>query len=485
MVGPSSHDAAGLRALLADRVEVAYDAAGRGRGLRIVVNVGTMAHFCVQDRLTGFGRYFTEAWTTRAAGAKFRAVASAADKPGGQRVQYDAVTGRVVHETRAHGVGWTGHLQETIPLAVYSICPRFPDRGDLGFEVNLKQKSTDYRELVAQDPGAVLKGLTADPFVGPSSHDAAGLRSLLADRVEVAYHTAGRGWGLRIKVNVGTMAHICIQDQLTGFGQYVTEAWTTRPAGAEFRAVVTPAAEHSGQSVQYTALTGQLIKGDDPSGVLWVGHIQETIPQAVYSLCPSFPDRADLGFEVNPKQTSTDYQELVAQDPGAVLKGLLDEPFVGPSSHNAAGLRVLLTDRVEVAYDAAGRGLGLRIVVNVGTMGHFCVQDGIAPLGRYFTEAWTMRPRGAEFRAVVTPADEPTGWLMQYTAVTGRLVKGGPTYGVLWAGHMQETIPRAVYSLCPRFPDRRDLGFEVNPKQKSTDYRELVAQDPGAVLKGL
>ena len=69
--------------------------------------------------------------------------------------------------------------------------------------------------------------------------------------------------------------------------------------------------------------------------------------------------------------------------------------------------------------------------------------------------------------------------------MTGRLVKGGPIHGVLWAGHLQETIPLAVYSLCPSFPKPGALGFEVNPKQTSTDYQELVAQDPGAVLKGL
>ena len=293
---------------------------------------------------------------------------------------------------------------------------------------------------------------TAGPMVGPSSHDAAGLRALLTDRVEVAYDVAGRGRGLRIKVNVGTMGHFCVQDRLTGFGRYVTEAWTTRSARAEFRAIVTPAAEHSGQSVQYDAVTGQLIKGDDPSGVLWTGHLQETIPLAIYSLCPSFPDPSALGFEVNPKQTSTDYQELVAQDPEAVLKGHLAEPFVGPSSHNAAGLRVLLTDRVEVTYHTGRRGWGLRVKVNVGTMGHFCFQDELTGSGHYFTRAWTTRPRGAEFRAVVTPADEPTGWPMQYDAVTGRLVKGGPIHGVLWAGHLQETIPQAVYSLCPSFP---------------------------------
>ncbi len=160
-------------------------------------------------------------------------------------------------------------------------------------------------------------------------------------------------------------------------------------------------------------------------------------------------------------------------------------PMVGPSSHDARSLRALLADRVAVDYHTAGLGRGLRIKVSVGTVGHFCVQDELTGSGRYFTEAWTTRPRGAEFRAVVTPADEPTGWPMQYDAVTGRLVKGGPIHGVLWAGHLQDTIPLAVYSLCPRFPDRRDLGFEVNPKQKSTDYRELVAQDPGAVLKGL
>ncbi len=160
-------------------------------------------------------------------------------------------------------------------------------------------------------------------------------------------------------------------------------------------------------------------------------------------------------------------------------------PMDGPSSHDAAGLRSLLADRVEVAYDVAGRGRGLRIVVNVGTMGHFCVQDGIAPLGRYFTEAWTTRPSKQGNLAVVTPADQLSGSLVQYNTETGRLVKGGPTHGVLWAGHLQATIPLAVYSLCPRFPERGDLGFEVNLKQAATDYRELVAQDPAAVLKGL
>ena len=235
--------------------------------------------------------------------------------------------------------------------------------------------------------------------------------------------------------------------------------------------------------MQYDAVTGKLIKGDRERGVLWTGHIQDTIPQAIYSLCPSFPKPGDLGFEVNPKQTSTDYQELVAQNPGAVLKGLLHEPFVGPSSHNAAGLRVLLTDRVEVAHDVAGRDFGLRIKVNVGTMGHFCFQDELTGSGHYFTRAWTTRPRGAEFRAVVTPSDEPTGQGVQYDAMTGKLIKGG--YSVLWAGHLQDSIPQAVYSLCPSFPDPSALGFKVNPKQKSTDYRELVAQDPAAVLKGL
>ncbi len=160
-------------------------------------------------------------------------------------------------------------------------------------------------------------------------------------------------------------------------------------------------------------------------------------------------------------------------------------PMVGPSSHDAAGLRALLTDRVEVAYDAAGRGRGLRIVVNVATMGHFCVQDGLTGFGRYFTEAWTTRPRGAEFRAVVTAADQLSGSRVQYNPETGRLVKGGSIYGVGWVGHLQETIPQAVYSLCPSFPKPRALGFEVNLKQKATDYRKLVAQDPGAVLKGL
>ena len=160
-------------------------------------------------------------------------------------------------------------------------------------------------------------------------------------------------------------------------------------------------------------------------------------------------------------------------------------PMVGPSSHDAAGLRALLADRVEVAYDTAGDGWGLRIVANAGTMGHFCVEDRLTGLGRYSTQAWTTRPRPQEILAVVTPADQLLGQIVQYNPETGKLLKARFRHEVTWTGHLQETIPLAVYSICPRFPDPGDLGFEVNLKQTAADYRELAAQDPGAVLKGL
>jgi len=70
--------------------------------------------------------------------------------------RYEGATGAFDHHASIRG-RWkhisTGHIQSDIPAAVYSMCPDFPSAESLGTRVNTKQTSTNYRAMVAQDPG--------------------------------------------------------------------------------------------------------------------------------------------------------------------------------------------------------------------------------------------------------------------------------------------------------------------------------------------
>ena len=84
---------------------------------------------------------------------------------------YDAVSGVTVLFARDLMGAWypreTGHLQERLPAAVYTLCPDFPPAEVLGLEVNEAQTALTYPELVAQDPGRrVLRPdlVTFDPI---------------------------------------------------------------------------------------------------------------------------------------------------------------------------------------------------------------------------------------------------------------------------------------------------------------------------------
>ena len=70
---------------------------------------------------------------------------------------HDAVTGLTVMFVRGMMGNWypraTGHLQERLPAAVYTLCPDFPPAEVLGLDVNEAQTGLTYPELVAQDPG--------------------------------------------------------------------------------------------------------------------------------------------------------------------------------------------------------------------------------------------------------------------------------------------------------------------------------------------
>ncbi len=81
---------------------------------------------------------------------------------------HDGETGEVVWHVRDPGVfggtfssSWvqrhSGHLQERLPAATWTLCPDFPSAEELGVGVNHAQTATSYDRLVAQDPGRRIR----------------------------------------------------------------------------------------------------------------------------------------------------------------------------------------------------------------------------------------------------------------------------------------------------------------------------------------
>ena len=79
--------------------------------------------------------------------------------------------------------------------------------------------------------------------------------------------------------------------------------------------------KQNGHGPLYDGTTGQVImyarQGPQKTWIDWdVGHLQERLPRAVYTLCPDFPPAEELGVEINEQQTAVTYDKLIAQDPG-------------------------------------------------------------------------------------------------------------------------------------------------------------------------
>ena len=68
-----------------------------------------------------------------------------------------------------------------------------------------------------------------------------------------------------------------------------------------------------------------------------------------------------------------------------------------------------------------------------------------------------------------------------YDGATGEIVfyRKRKTWHTWDPGHLQERLPRAVWTLCPDFPSAEELGVEVNEAQTAVTYDRLIAQDPG------
>ncbi|WP_298937231.1 hypothetical protein [uncultured Ruegeria sp.] len=64
------------------------------------------------------------------------------------------------------------------------------------------------------------------------------------------------------------------------------------------------------------------------------GHLQARIPAVTWEICPDFPSAESLGAEVNTRQTSRYYNELLKQDSGARI---LRPQFVNECAHQWYG----------------------------------------------------------------------------------------------------------------------------------------------------
>ncbi len=91
------------------------------------------------------------------------------------------------------------------------------------------------------------------------------------------------------------------------------------------------------QLLRYNGKTGQLNTFLSKNRRWWesdVGHLQARIPAVVWDICPDFPSAESLGTEVNTKQTSRFYGEMVQQDPG---ERILRPQYVNECAHEWYG----------------------------------------------------------------------------------------------------------------------------------------------------
>lgn len=73
------------------------------------------------------------------------------------------------------------------------------------------------------------------------------------------------------------------------------------------------------QLLRYNGQTGELTTYLAKNQRWWesdVGHLQARIPAVTWDICPNFPSAESLGAQVNHKQTSRNYLQLLEQDPG-------------------------------------------------------------------------------------------------------------------------------------------------------------------------
>ena len=178
----------------------------------------------------------------------------------------------------------------------------------------------------------------------PGNVRAEDMRALFGDTVMISFfNTRYVGWrfweqgsDVQIRKGQGHGAHMkiifigrdgryawCARDRYTKKYFWRDDRW--EPEKAAYKGKVYPLFEplagdpRPGLSPLYDARTGEMFWYGEYKGRWWdhdIGHLQQRLPAAVYTLCPDFPRPQELGIGVNKAQTALTYREMLAQHPG-------------------------------------------------------------------------------------------------------------------------------------------------------------------------
>jgi len=127
-------------------------------------------------------------------------------------------------------------------------------------------------------------------------------------------------------------------------------------------------------------------------------------------------------------------------------------------------------------YDADGTGYGCSVRTNSG-------KPIPAWSGTFTGRVFDRKRRDVRYPLLERVIEGERYYkLLRYESATGDLA----TYDMVnnrWSeshfGHLQARIPAVTWEICPDFPSAESLGAEVNTRQTSRYYNELLKQDPG------
>jgi hypothetical protein len=168
------------------------------------------------------------------------------------------------------------------------------------------------------------------------------------------------------------------------------------------------------------------------------------------------------------------------------------------SNVTAEDMRELLSDVALLSYGEASNKEGnpkqhQLLVTWYGADGkyHWCFYDEAPNTWGPGTSAWKpeivdSKRRKERYPLVKHGTKRNAGYRTLRYDADGNYKKYQFYKGLWWlgdSGHLQKSLPAAVYEMCPDFPSAKSLGAKVNKRQTSTNYFELIKQDPGDRVK--
>ncbi|MDE0698586.1 MAG: hypothetical protein OXH76_22430 [Boseongicola sp.] len=143
----------------------------------------------------------------------------------------------------------------------------------------------------------------------------------------------------------------------------------------------------------------------------YIGHLQERLPAATWTLCPDFPSAEELGADVNRAQTAIAYDALVAQDPGRRIRR---PDLLAKGVEEDGSLEGWIGEILDIWREADGRALMVATGEEVPSGGAFVYYEPLsalwmfdvrdpdeaagAPLSEAGTATWVVDADGEDAR---------------------------------------------------------------------------------------